>query len=1478
FVQVHLSIQRHADHFLTEFQRHVYITPKSYLDAIHLYLRLLAEKRYQVKEAYDRLSTGVVKLEDTNEVVAKLKVELTNLQPILAAKAIEAEALLNQVAVDQMEASLVEQRVSHDESIVKAQAQEVAECQADAQRDLDTAMPALNAAVQALDSLDKKDITEVKSFTKPPQAVQVVMEAVCIMLGDKPDWDTSKRLLSRPTFMQELKEYDKDNIPPKILKSIKKYIDNPEFAVEEVKKVSKAAMSLCMWIHAMDMYAKVIKEVGPKRERLSQMNGILAEANAKLSAKQAELNQVMERVRGLQAQCEQVVAEKKRLAAEAELTHARLSRAEKLTVGLADELIRWKASLEVMTADEVNLVGDVFLSAACIAYLGPFDSTYRIKLQELWHETIRAQNLLPISANPSLLTISTDSVQLREWNLSGLPTDNVSDENAVILFRGERWPLMIDPQQQARTWIHKMESTFGLEVVKLREKSLLKCIENCVRDARPLLIEGIDETLDPVLDPLLLKSLVKQGGKYVLKVGDREVLYDRNFRLYMITKLPNPHFLPDVTIKVNVINFTVTKEGLEDQLLGDVVRKEQPDVENKKNTLLASIATDQKLLKAIESKILSLLSASQGNILDDQVLINTLGESKKTSKVVSERLAESELTRVEISDIRNKYRSVSVRGSILYFVIADLATVDPMYQYSLEAFCRLFNQSLEETKTSNCSLNQRLEALIDAQTFIVYKNVCRGLFESHKLLFSLLMAVRIMLDAKSITIKELSLLRGVPVSISEESHIESTAMFPPRQYQSIVALSNAIPVMAMLPDSVMLFSEAWQQWLQSDNPFIVDLPDGFETKLSKFQKLVLVKTVREDRGVLAASCFIAQTLGTRFTKSPPFFMSDIYPDLGKNVPCIFILSAGADPTSILHRFAKELNKDDRLHIVSLGQGQGPVASALIERCAKSSGDWALLQNCHLAKSWMPQLEKLLIALKAEQNDVHEDFRLFLTSFPANYFPVSILQSSVKITNEPPKGIKPNLLRSYEMLITDKMLTECKQPEPWRKLIFGLCFFHAIVQERAKFGAMGWTKVYQFNDSDLETAIAVLRTFLDEQESIPWDALHYVTGEINYGGRVTDEFDRRCLLTNLKRFYSSTILTLAFSEHSPHYYAPPCVSLDEFHTFIDSLPNHDAPDIFGLHENANIVYQTQETKELFDLLLGLQSREDATTAAASDDGGDQRVLTLATQVESQLPQLLDRSSALSTTFQESDGQMDSLSTVLSQELDKFNLLISTVKSSVQGLQLAIKGLAVMSETLDAAYKSLLLCNVPEEWTKVSFASLKPLSSWLEDLIHRVAFMASWLRDGKPASYPLPVFFFPQGFLTGLLQNHARKHILPINALEFTFVIDPSELCVTDGAIVTGLYIEGGRWDHILTDARPNEMYSTMPPIHFLPSLPQPSEDNQVYECPVYKTTARKGNLSTTGMSTNFVICIVLPCEQSSNHWVLNGTALICNLND
>ena len=227
----------------------------------------------------------------------------------------------------------------------------------------------------------------------------------------------------------------------------------------------------------------------------------------------------------------------------------------------------------------------------------------------------------------------------------------------------------------------------------------------------------------------------------------------------------------------------------------------------------------------------------------------------------------------------------------------------------------------------------------------------------------------------------------------------------------------------------------------------------------------------------------------------------------------------------------------------------------------------------------------------------------------------------------------------------------------------------------------------------------------------------------------------------------------------------------------------------------------------------------------------------------------------------------------------------MQTSLVDIKKAIKGMIVMSSDLDLMYTAFINNSLPKIWESVSFASLKTLSSWFIDLVNRVKFMRSWLENGQPAAFPLPVFFFPQGFMTASLQTYARKHSVAIDGLSFAYEVlrvAPADITEgpDDGVYVYGLYLEGARWDvekWRMTDSTPGKMYDLLPAIHFKPSVNQKQAPN-TYACPVYKTAVRKGVLSTTGMSTNYVVPVELPTIDPEQKWILAGVAALCNLTD
>jgi len=541
---------------------------------------------------------------------------------------------------------------------------------------------------------------------------------------------------------------------------------------------------------------------------------------------------------------------------------------------------------------------------------------------------------------------------------------------------------------------------------------------------------------------------------------------------------------------------------------------------------------------------------------------------------------------------------------------------------------------------------------------------------------------------------------------------------------------------------------------------------------------------------------------------------------------------------------------------------------------------------------MGSLEKIVDGFST-QGVEDENFRLWLTSKPSSAFPVAVLQNGIKLTNEPPRGMRANLIGTFTTLGQEEWdcMTERdgRDEKYWRKLLVGLAFFHAVVQERRKYGPLGWNIRYEFNTSDILAAKEVLKMFCRNFENMPWNALIYITGHVNYGGRVTDDQDRRCLMSILDTYYAGEKVVnddgYKFSE-SGTYYTPPNGSYSALMSYFDNLPMVDNPEVFGMHDNANISFQLQETQAIYETVLGLQPRVGG-GGGEGEKTPEDIVDDLAGMFVEEMPEKLDIEKAAPGMFEVMpNGAYRSLDTVLMQEMDRFNKLIRTMGSTLVELKKAIKGLVVMSADLESMFLAFQNNQVPGLWLKVAYPCLKPLASWIKDFHRRIDFFRSWCEKGQPAAFWLPGFYYPQGFMTGALQTHARRYQVPIDTLNFSFIIKTVEGAEDvdhgpeDGVYISGLFLEAARWDRRqkkLKPSNPGEMMSLMPIIHFnciQNAVMNPAD----YQAPLYKTNLRAGVLNTTGQSTNYILDVGIPTDENPRTWVLMGTALCTMTND
>ena len=1470
FVTAHQSTVETSKTMLTKLKRQNYVTPTNYLEFVNGYRTLLKEKKKEIGDKAAKLKGGLLKLDETGKQVGEMQGVCEDKRRVVAKAKVDCEELLVEIVQDKRVADEQEKQVNAEATKIAKEAEQANAIAAECQEGLNKALPALEGAEAALNVLSKKDFQEMKAYTKPPEKVEFTLAAVMTVFKRPATWDESKKQLQDASFMDKLLKFDKDQLQDSLLKKIKKYTSNAEWTPDNVGKVSSAAKGLCMWVRAMETYGHVSKEIAPKRTKLKAAQDQLNKKQKQLKKAQDALAEVLGKVQALKDKYEESASSKEALQRESDELELKLERAEKLVNGLAGERTRWEASIEQLDAQINEIPGDCVVAAAFMSYAGPFPSEYRDDLvNHTWLKTVKDLQI-PSAAEFDFASFLANPSDVRDWNIQGLPADSFSTENGVLVTRGDRWPLMIDPQGQANKWIKNKEGGNALQIVSQNMSDMMRQMETAIQFGNPVLLQDVLEEMDPALEPVLAKALIKKGNQVLIKVGDKEIDYNFDFKLYITTKLANPHYTPEVSTKTTIVNFAVKEQGLEAQLLNTVVQKERPDLDQQKSELIVKVAQGKRTQAELEDKILYMLSTAEGSLLDNLELINTLDESKTTWEEVSVSLKIAEETSKEIEAASLAYRPCSVRSALLYFVLNDLALIDPMYQFSLDAYIGLFLLSIAKSAKSD-NLNDRIKNLNEFHTYAVYKYTARGLFERHKLLLSLQMCVRILQSANQVNSEEWQFfLRGGNVlDKSQQPANPAPDWISEESWDNITELEN----IAHFKDVVASFEQnpgEWEKWYRTGDPENSELPGDWENKCNELQRMIFVRCLRPDRVIFAATTFVANALGRKFVEPPVLDLGETHGDSEAATPLIFVLSPGVDPEDSLRKLAGELDLGDKIFSVALGQGQAPVATKLIEDGMRE-GNWVFLANCHLMTSWLPKLDKMIEDFASK--GPHKDFRLWLSSNPNPHFPISILQRGIKMTTEPPKGLRANLLRMYNT-VSEESFMECQAHTKYTKLLFSLIYFHAVLLERRKFRTLGLNIPYDFNDTDFKVSDDLLKTYLDAYEETPWAALKYLISEANYGGRVTDELDRRVLNSYLDQFYCEEALVTVNYQLSPlqFYYIPDTGPLQSYRDYINTLPATDRPEAFGQHSNAEISYQITDTSVVLESLVGLQPR----TGGGGGVKREEIVDMIAADLLSQLPEAW----RLEDVMKAKNDDPSALHVVLFQEIERYNVLIERLRLSCISLQKGIKGLIVMSADLDAIFEALYNGRVPPQWLK-TYPSLKPLGPWTRDLLQRLDMLATWVSEDYPKVYWLSGFTYPTSFLTAVLQTTARKNAIPIDTLSFEYsVISLEERDISqtpkEGVYVKGIYLEGAGWDVenvCLMEPQPMELVLPMPIILFKPVENKKKNLKGIYSCPLFLYPVRTGSRERP----SFMINVDLKAGQAEpDHWIKRGTALLLSL--
>ncbi|NXH48679.1 DYH9 protein, partial [Dicaeum eximium] len=901
---VHISVNEMSRLYLSNERRYNYTTPKSFLEQIKLYQNLLLNKDKELKAKLERLENGLEKLKSTSAQVDELKAKLAAQEVELKQKNEDADKLIQVVGVETEKVSRKKAVADEEERKVALIAQEVEQKQKDCEEDLAKAEPALAAAQAALNTLNKTNLTELRSFGSPPSAVSNVTAAVMVLTapgGKIPkdrSWKAARVAMARvDSFLDSLIKFNKENIHENCLKALQPYLQDPKFNPEFVATKSAAAAGLCSWVLNMARFHRVFCEVQPKRQALDKANSELAAAQDKLATVKAKITRLNENLGKLTARFEKATSDKLRCQQEAEATACTITLANRLVGGLASENVRWAEAVKDFKQQQSTLCGDVLLATAFVSYLGYFTRKYRQDLLDgVWRPYLH-QLKVPIPVTPCLepLSLLADDAAVAAWQNRGLPADRTSAENAAILSSCQRWPLLVDPQLQGSKWI---KSTHGerLCVIRAGHNGYLETLEQALAAGDLVLIENLEESVDPVLGPLLGRETIKKG-RYI-KIGDKECALHPAFRLILHTKLANPHFQPELQAQCTLINFSVTRDGLEEQLLAAVVRLERPDLEELKSDLTKQQNGFKITLKTLEDSLLSRLSSASGNFLGDTALVENLETTKRTAAEIVEKVQEFKVTEGRINEAREQYRPAACRAALLYFTMNELHTVHPMYQFSLKAFHAVFQKAMERAAPAD-SLAERVLNLTDSITFSVFQYTARGLFERDKLTFSAQLTFQILLMNKEINPAELDFLLRYPAQPGVTSPVEFLSDY---SWGGIKALSS-MEEFKNLDRDIEGSAKRWKKFVESECPEKERFPQDWKNK-SALQRLCILRALRPDRVPCAVRDFVEEKLGSKYVVGRSLDFATTFEESGPATPMFFILSPGVDPLKDVEKHGK----------------------------------------------------------------------------------------------------------------------------------------------------------------------------------------------------------------------------------------------------------------------------------------------------------------------------------------------------------------------------------------------------------------------------------------------------------------------------------------------------------------------------------------------------------------------------------------------
>ena len=1492
----HMIIKDLNDKLSKNAKKFNYITPRDFLDFIKHFTNLQKEKNEELNEQKTHINKGLQKIIQTEKIVNELKQSLAIKGKELDKKQEETKLKFEKIMEDTEKARQNKEKAENKQKQIEETKKEIDERTKKVNDELSTVLPKMEAAKQAVGNMSKKNFATLKSLKKVGDTIKFPLKLIAMIYTkltgktpkEKMEWDEIKNCLIKEDFISTIKNAKIESLGPKLTNMIHKEITENEWSIDKIKNAFFEAGLLAEWIESTIACANINNQMEPLKKEIAGLNAQKDKVVAEYDEIAKEKEILEKNIEQLKINYDESLAESNNIKQEIEQVQSKVERSEKLLINLSSEKERWSKQMDEFKININNLLGDTYLSSSFLAYIGFYDAFYRKYLKDKARQIVKQNEIISTNDFDEVewLTKANDKAN---WQNCKLPNDNICLENATILQRFNRYPLIIDPAGQATEFIKTFYSSKNLKSSTFTDSNFLKLLENALRFGYPILVQDV-EKIDPIMNSLLNKEIHKQSGRNLIRIGDQEIDFSMTFNMFMITRDSSCHFTPDLCSRVTFLNFTITQSSLQNQILDIVLKNERPEVNNKKEELIKAQREYKLQLRQLEEDLLTALN-SEGNLLENNEVMTRLEDIKKKSFEISEEVSKSEDIMKELESTMNEYAPLANKASRIFFALDSLEIIHYLYRYSLSFFMDILNYVINSKEMQEVPKNMYANRQIKIIQLLfkeIYHRVGYSLLNKDKALLAMRLA-QINLGDKFKN--EINLLLKINSNImNDASDISSDILggkLTLNQKKQLSELNKSEPFTGLVSE-ITSNSEAWNNFYNdafAENCIPVEFLNKHKESISneKDQKIfdaitksILLLVFRPDRMLNSIQSFLKEVFNEELVNIPELDLVKVIKDeTNCKMPILFCSAPGFDASTKIESLARQLNK--KFLSIAIGSSEG---FELVEKNWASkikSGEWLVLKNVHLAPNWLNEIEKRLYA-----NEPNPNFRLFLTMEFNPKIPANVLRISRKFVFELPSGIKHSLIRSYANVLTPAKSE--KTPHERCRLHFLLAWFHAVIGERLRYVPIGWSKFYEFNESDQRCALEAIDEWINiyakdrvniSPKQIPWDAIRTIIHQSMYGGKIDNEYDMKILesLVNLyfneKTYDFNYPLFKTSSENQDNVLKIPDKTNNAgFIEWINALPNVESPEWSGLPNNAEKLVRETASNRFITEMNKIQGIEDEGVGSGDGKGKSTQASWLVSVQEKSTKLLKVLPLQVKPLVGNKQSNNDPIYRFLLREVAVASKLLNKVRDDLDQLILMSKGESKSTNELRDIAKNIFNDSVPKVWQIYSTLELN-ITEWILDLKNRINQLnkITQAKDYGRSGLWLGGLIFPEAYLTATRQSVAQELKVSLDELMLSVELVKNITSVDNTCFVLkGLCIEGAEWNYdqnklIMTDS----LFSQLPPFLLKWSVKKNANLSNIFPIPVYLNTMRKNLLFSVFIKNESVL--------SDSDWYQRGIALI-----